>query len=296
MNRTRSRLGSLLRRDDQVGDEDADQREDDAVEHRVLHDEAGRGHRHRGGIAQALKRGGAEERGGPERAPARRIVDQEPDRDDGGPDEAGDDTFAHVAGIGGHGPPSLSDRCRLCAPCTSARTTNRTARQPGAAGPCARLHDRRARASGQERPRGQARARAAGLGAAEARPRQRRIAARPRAPAPPTLGGRGPRRAESIETLRKQHARIEAQLLGGLGAPRAKRLGAPRTAAGTAGAASPADGQLARARPRPADGLEGGGAGPPHHLGVHPGTAIISSSVRGRRGRQQDERSRGPAP
>ena len=90
-----------LRRDDQVGDEHADHREDDPVEHRVLHDEVGRD-RHGGGVGHALEGRRAEEGRRSERAALGRVVDQEPHGDDGGSDEPGDDAFADIARIGGH--------------------------------------------------------------------------------------------------------------------------------------------------------------------------------------------------
>ena len=108
-----------LRRDDQVGDEHADHREDDAVEHRVLHDEVGRD-RHGGGVGHALEGRRAEECRRSERAAPGRVVDQEPHGDDGGSDEPGDDAFADVARFGGHscllwqGPPGLLPPWRPC--------------------------------------------------------------------------------------------------------------------------------------------------------------------------------------
>ena len=63
-----------------------------------------------GRIRHALERGGAQQRGGAERPPAGRVVDEEPDRDERGADQAGDDAFAKVAGIGGHGDPPFQVR------------------------------------------------------------------------------------------------------------------------------------------------------------------------------------------
>ncbi len=93
-----------LRGDDQEGDEDPDQGEDDAVEHGVLDHEAGRdgdGLR----VLDAPEGGAPEERRRPEWGAACRVVDEEPDGDDGRPDEPGDDAFAEVTRGGGHGRP-----------------------------------------------------------------------------------------------------------------------------------------------------------------------------------------------
>src|SRR5262249_53408773 len=89
-------------RDDEVGDEHADHREDHAVEHRVLHDEVRRD-RDVNRVLNALERRRPKQRGRPERAPAGGIIDQEPDRHNGGADDTSDDSLAEVAGVGGHG-------------------------------------------------------------------------------------------------------------------------------------------------------------------------------------------------
>ena len=96
MTRVRSRPGWLLRGHDQGRDEDPDQREDHAVEHGVLRDEARRSSAPRWDRSTPWKVAAPSSDGVRKRAAARRIVDQEPHGDEDGPDEAGDDALAQV--------------------------------------------------------------------------------------------------------------------------------------------------------------------------------------------------------
>ncbi len=96
-----------LGRDDQVGDQHPDHGEDHAVEHGVRQHPVGRGG-HAGGVGDALEGGGPEQRRGAEGPPPRGVVDQVPHGDQGRADEAGDDAFTEVTGVGGHGRPSFA--------------------------------------------------------------------------------------------------------------------------------------------------------------------------------------------
>src|SRR5207249_1520105 len=121
-----------LRRHDQVGDQDAEEREDHTVEHGVLRDQPrrdGDGRR----VAHTLERRGAEHGGRAERLSSRGIVDEEPGGDDCRSDEASDDAFAEIPGPGVHGGLLSSRMSRGAADPCSRCTTTASGGQPGRA-------------------------------------------------------------------------------------------------------------------------------------------------------------------